>query len=122
LLTSFAPAPLSVERGALRAAINYYATAGRGDYAGTYRMLANVDKRHYSQAEWIRANQALDSAAARYVVHSATRVNSRRVYVDVTVYLADGSSFERQTSFIWEGGEWRHDLTGEERTMSDNAL
>jgi hypothetical protein len=111
-----------VERGALQAAINYYAAAGRGDYAATYRMLANVDKMHYSQAEWIRANRNLDSAAGRYVVHSTETVSSNRVHVNVTVYLADGSSFERQTSFIWEDREWRHDLTGEERTMFDNAL
>src|SRR5215204_1705277 len=79
-----------VERGALLAAINYYAAAGRGDYAATYRMLANVDKRHYDPAEWIRANRNLDSAAGRYVVHSADTASSNRVYVNVTVYLADG--------------------------------
>lgn len=112
----------NMELHALQEALNYYAAAGRGDYAATYRMLANVDKRHYSQAEWIQANRNLDSAAARYVIHSVETADRNRVHINLTVYLADGSSFERQTSFIWEGGEWRHDLTAEERTMFDNAL
>jgi hypothetical protein len=43
--------------------------------------------------------------------------------VTVTVYLADGSSFNRTTYFVDEGaGHWAHYLSGEETNMFDDAL
>jgi len=43
-------------------------------------------------------------------------------WVDLTVYLADGSSFDRRTKFVSEDGEWHHYLTAEETQMFDEAL
>jgi hypothetical protein len=74
------------------------------------------------RAEWIKTNQALDSASTKFIVNSAERLNSRRASVNVTVVRPDGSSFERQTYFIWESRKWLHALSNEEHTMFDGAL
>jgi hypothetical protein len=44
-------------------------------------------------------------------------------FVSLTVYLADGTSFDRTTGFTYEQGRgWVHSLTGEEYDMFDSKL
>lgn len=111
------------EAAALRATIAYYEAAEQGDYASTYNRLLGVDKRRYSYAEWVRANERLGTAAGEFVVFLVEETpNSDRVRIGLTVYPGDGSSLDRYTDFIYENGAWRHSLTGEEYELFDSVL
>jgi hypothetical protein len=71
---------------------------------------------------WAQANTNLDSAAGEFVVYNVEPTGDPGFYyVDLTTYLADGTSFERRTMFHWEG-YWAHWLTQEEMSMFDGAL
>ena len=118
------PANTNTEAQALKAAVNYYTAAERGDYATTYSLLSKADKRNYSSARWSLANQRLDTAAGDYVINAVKEVPGapNRVRVNVTVHRRDGSSFDRVTSFVYEDGAWRHDLSAEEYSMFNSVL
>lgn len=77
------------ELEALKTAINYYVATQGDDYTATYHLLANVDRGHYSQAERVRANRNLDTAAAKFIVRAAGRVNVNRYHVNITVCLPE---------------------------------
>lgn len=112
------------EAAALGAATAYYEAAERGDYSYTYNALVRLDQRRYSYAEWVNANEQLDSAAGEFVIFSVeeTPGNADNVRVGLTVYTTDGGSFDRYTDFTYERGAWRHSLTGEEYRMFDSVL
>jgi hypothetical protein len=114
------------ETTVINAAIKYYQYAEIGDYNTTYNLLSNAYQDYYTQDEWVRANTILDSAAGEFVVTDAYAddigLGVSTYAVTVTVYLADGSSFNRTTYFIYEDGFWAHYLSREEVNLFDGAL
>jgi hypothetical protein len=114
------------EASAINGAIAYYQAAEVGDYYTTYSLLSYEDQSNYSEDYWVQANTILDSAAGEFVVTDAYPEDVGNGYstyaVLVTVYMADGSSFNRQTYFTNEGGYWGHYLSDEEMNMFNNAL
>lgn len=108
----------------LDAAIAYYQAAELGDYETTYSLLSYADQDVYTLDEWIAANTALDSAASEFVVYNVEPQAgySGWYWVDLTVYLADDSSVDRRTEFVYEDGVWHHYLTTEETQMFNEAL
>ena len=110
------------EVAVLDAANSYYASAELGDYATTWSLLSGDDQVTYPLDSWQLANTNLDSASGEFVVYNVEPTGDPGFYyVDLTVYMADGSSFDRRTMFHWEG-YWAHWLTDEEMQMFDDAL
>jgi TolA-binding protein len=112
------------EAAVLDVATVYYQAAEIGDYTYTYNLLSRSDQASYTLDEWWAANTALDSAAGEFVIYDISPIpdTSDSYDVSLTVYLADGSSFDRTTEFVYEDGVWKHSLTGEEISMFDNVL
>jgi TolA-binding protein len=115
------------EAEVINAAIEYYQYAEVGDYYSTYFLLSYEDQNYYTEDQWVAANKALDSAAGEFVVTDAypedLGLGVPTYAVTVTVYLPDGSSFNRTTYFVDEGaGHWAHFLSSEETNMFDDAL
>ena len=114
------------EAAAINAAIDYYQYAETGDYYTTYTLLSSESQAYYTEDEWVTANAALDSAAGEFVVTDAypydLGMGAPTYAIALTVYLPDGSSFNRTTYFVYERGFWAHQLTTEEVNMFDGAL
>ena len=114
------------EAEVINAAIDYYQYAEVGDYDTTYNLLSYEDQNYYTRDQWIESNTVLDSAAGEFVVTDAYPDNIGlgvpTYAVTLTVYLPDGSSFNRTTYFVNEGGYWAHYLNDEEVNMFDDAL
>lgn len=115
------------EAEVINAAINYYQYAEIGDYYTTYSLLSYEDQNYYTEDQWVASNTALDSAAGEFVVTDAypddLGLGLPTYAVTVTVYAGDGSSFNRTTYFVNEGGGyWAHYLNEEEVNMFDGAL
>jgi Zn-dependent protease with chaperone function len=127
---SASPSPSPVgsteEAAVIDAAKNYYQYAESGDYSTTYDLLSNESQTFYTMDEWVRANTTLDSAAAEFVVTDAypadIGLGVPTYAVTVTVYLPDGSSFERTTYFVNEADHWAHHLSEEEVDSFNGAL
>ena len=110
------------EIAVLNAAEAYYSAAEVGDYGYTWNLLSADDQLNYPPDLWAQANTNLDSAAGEFVVYNVEPSGDPGFYyVDLTVYMADGTSFDRRTMFHWEG-YWAHWLTQEEMSMFDGAL
>ena len=110
------------EIAVLNAADAYYAAAEVGDYETTWSLLSADDQVAYPLGDWVYANTQLDSAAGEFVVYNVEPTGDPGFYyVDLTVYMADGTSFDRRTMFHWEG-YWAHWLTQEEMQMFDGTL
>jgi hypothetical protein len=110
------------EIAVLNAAEAYYGAAEVGDYGTTWSLLSADDQLNYPPDVWAQANTNLDSAAGEFVMYNVEPTGDPGFYyVDLTVYLADGRSFDRRTMFHWEG-YWAHWLTQEEMQMFDDAL
>jgi hypothetical protein len=114
------------EAEVINAAIDYYQYAEVGDYDTTYNLLSYEDQNYYTRDQWIESNTVLDSAAGEFVVTDAypddIGLGVPTYAVTLTVYLPDGSSFNRTTYFVNEGGYWAHYLNDEEVNMFDDAL
>jgi hypothetical protein len=114
------------EAEVINAAIDYYQYAEVGDYNTTYNLLSYEDQNYYTRDQWIESNTVLDSAAGEFVVTDAypddIGLGVPTYAVTLTVYLPDGSSFNRTTYFVNEGGYWAHYLNEEEVNMFDEAL
>ena len=121
-----AGAATAEEAAAINAAIDYYQYAEVGDYDTTYNLLSYEDQNYYTRDQWIESNTVLDSAAGEFVVTDAypndIGLGVPTYAVTLTVYLPDGSSFNRTTYFVNEGGYWAHYLNDEEVNMFDDAL
>ena len=75
----------------------------------------------------MNSNTNLDSAAGEFVVTGAYPADvgnySPTYAVTLSVYLPDGSSFDRTTYFTDEGnGYWAHWLSQEEMDLFNGAL
>jgi len=114
------------EATVINAAIEYYQYAEVSDYYTTYNLLSYEDQNNYTQDQWVAANTNLDSAAGEFVVTDAypddLGLGVPTYAVTLTIYMTDGSSFNRTTYFINEGGYWGLYLSGEEVDMFDGAL
>ena len=115
------------EAYALDAAIAYYQAVEVGDYYETHSLLSSGDKSIYPLDAWVAANTELDSAAGEFVVTGSYPDSVGNGYpayaVTLSVYLPDGSSFDRTTYFTDEGnGYWAHWLSQEEMDLFNSAL
>ena len=114
------------EAEVINAAIDYYQYAEVGDYDTTYNLLSYEDQNYYTRDQWIESNTVLDSAAGEFVVTDAypddIGLGVPTYAVTLTIYAPDGSSFNRTTYFVNEGGYWAHYLNDEEVNMFDDAL
>ena len=116
------------EAYAIDAAIAYYQAVEIGDYYTTHSLLSVEDQNLHPVDAWVQANTNLDSAAGEFVVTGAypdSTVNPGypTYAVTLTVYLPDGSSFDRTTYFTDEGnGYWAHWLSQEEMDLFNGAL
>jgi hypothetical protein len=115
------------EAEVINAAINYYQYAEIGDYYTTHSLLSTDDQAMYPVDVWVQANTVLDSAAGEFVVTDAYPEDVGNGYptyaVLVTVYMPDGSTFNRKTYFTNQGnGFWAHWLSQEEMDLFNGAL
>jgi hypothetical protein len=95
----------------------YYDAAAAGDYETTYSLLAESDRNYYTLGAWIEANQIGGSEEATYELTDTRQVSESVYNVDILV-----SGTPRTTQFVYEDGQWVHDLTAEEVAMFDNNL
>ena len=110
------------EIAVLNAAEAYYAAAEVGDDNTTWSCSPPTTKSTTRLDDGRYANTNLDSAAGEFVVYNVEPTGDPNFYyVDLTVYLADGTTLDRRTMFHWEG-YWAHWLTQEEMSMFDGAL
>lgn len=116
------PSQNSEEVNVINAAIDYYEHAELGDYEATYSRLNSQDQALFSLEEWVLSNTNLGSSAAEFVVYDVYPEGSGRYYVDLTIYLPDGSTQPRTTQFVYEDGSWKKWLTSEEYDMFASAL
>ncbi len=111
----------SGESDALAAAQSYYAAASAGDYVQTYDELSASSQSQFTEGQWVAANTALQSDSASYTIDSADLVDDATAEVYLTVTSSDGSSSERATRFVSEGGTWKHELTQAEYDLFAGA-
>jgi hypothetical protein len=95
----------------------YYDAAAAGDYETTYSLLAESDRNYYTLGAWIEANHIGGSEEATYELTDTRQVSESVYDVDILV-----SGTPRTTQFVYEDGQWVHDLTAEEVAMFDNNL
>jgi endonuclease YncB( thermonuclease family) len=95
----------------------YYDAASRGDYAYTYEHLSEADRLTFTQEDWISANQSLQSDQATYEITDVRKAGLGRYEVELTV-----NGEPRTTRFVSESGIFKHELTGNEFIMFNDAL
>ena len=116
------PEAESAEDRALEAAEDYYAAAAAGNYIYTYDALTDYDRSRFTEEEWVAANTALGSDDASYDIYSTELVDDTTATVALTITAADGSIDDRTTLFVYEGGEWKHELTQREYDLFAGAI
>ncbi len=115
------PAMESAEDQALEAAQDYYAAAAAGNYSYTYDALTSNSQSRFTEEEWVAANTALGSDAASYDIYSTEMVDDTTATVGLTVTTMDGSGDDRTTFFVYENGDWKHELTEREYDLIAGA-
>jgi hypothetical protein len=95
----------------------YYDAAARGDYDYTYGHLSQTDRLTFTKEDWVSANQNLQSDQASYQITDIRKAGLGGYDVELTV---DGKP--RKTTFVSEGGEYKHELSNEEYAMFAGAL
>jgi hypothetical protein len=119
LVVSEGPSDGDATQEISRAVDEYYAAVKRWDWSYTYDHLDARSQEMFSRAEWYRKNQHLAENAG-------LRLDSREIellsisdsgdYAEVNVYRTyeSGHTIDRNTVFVYEVGEWKHRLVGEE--------
>ncbi len=111
----------SAEDQALEAAEDYYAAAAAGNYIYTYSALTSDSQSRFTEEEWVAANTALGSDEASYDIYSTELVDDTTATVALTITAADGSTDDRTTLFVYEDGDWKHELTQREYDLFAGA-
>lgn len=109
------PEAESAEDQALEAAQDYYAAAAAGNFTYTY------NQGRFTEEEWLAANTALSSDDASYDIYSTEMVDDTTATVALTITAADGSIDDRTTLFVYEDGDWKHELTQREYDLFAGA-
>ena len=94
----------------------YYDAAARGDFDYTYEHLSELNRMDFSREDWVSANQTLRSDQASYQI---TDIHKADLGYDVELTV---NGKPRKTTFVSEGGEYKHELSDEEYAMFDGAL
>jgi hypothetical protein len=115
------PATETAEDQALEAAQDYYAAAAAGNYSYTYDALTSNSQSRFTEEEWVAANTTLGSDAASYDIYSTEMVDDTTATVGLTVTTIDGSGDDRTTLFVYENGDWKHELTQREYALFAGA-
>jgi hypothetical protein len=111
----------SPEDQALEAAQDYYAAAAAGNYNYTYDALTSSSQSRFTEEEWVSANTALVSDEASYDIYSTELVGDTTATVALTITAADGFIDDRTTLFVYEDGDWKHELTQREYDLFAGA-
>jgi cell division protein FtsB len=100
---------------AVKAAAAYYDNSAAGDWDATYAQLSSNSTAYYTPEDWAAANNALGTGTFEVTYAEETEPNV--FYAEV---LVNGTA--RDTYWIYDGGQYYHDLTTEEYAMFDDAL
>jgi cell division protein FtsB len=100
---------------AVKAAAAYYDNSAAGDWDATYAQLSSNSTAYYTPEDWAAANNALGTGTFEVTYAEETEPNV--FYAEV---LVNGTA--RDTYWIYDGGQYYHDLTTEEYAMFDEAL
>jgi hypothetical protein len=100
---------------AVKAAAAYYDNSAAGDWDATYAQLSSNSTAYYTPEDWVAANNALGTGTFEVTYAEETEPNV--FYAEV---LVNGTA--RDTYWIYDGGQYYHDLTTEEYAMFDGAL
>ena len=115
------PETESAEDRALEAAQDYYAAAAVGNYSYTYDALTSSSQSRFTEEEWVAANTALGSDEASYDIYSTEMVDDKTATVALTITTAVDSIEDRTTLFVYENGDWKHELTQREYDLFAGA-
>ena len=115
------PETESAEDRALEAAQDYYAAAAVGNYSYTYDALTSGSQSRFTEEEWVAANTALGSDEASYDIYSTEMVDDKTATVALTITTAVDSIEDRTTLFVYENGDWKHELTQREYDLFAGA-
>ena len=100
---------------AVKAAAAYYDNSAAGDWDATYAQLSSNSTSYYTPEDWAAANTAIGTGT--FEVTYAEETDPNVFYAEV---LVNGTA--RDTYWIYDGGQYYHDLTTEEYAMFDDAL
>ena len=100
---------------AVKAAAAYYDNSAAGDWDATYAQLSSNSTSYYTPEDWAAANTALGTGS--FQVSYAEETDPGVFYAEV---LVNGTP--RDTYWIYDSGQYYHDLTAEEYAMFDEAL
>ena len=92
----------------------YYDNSAAGDWDASYAQLSSNSTAYYTPEDWA-ANNALGTGTFEVTYAEETEPNV--FYAEV---LVNGTA--RDTYWIYDGGQYYHDLTTEEYAMFDDAL
>ncbi|MDP9480978.1 MAG: DUF4352 domain-containing protein [Actinomycetota bacterium] len=113
-----APEEEPVNAEIARAVQYYYEAVDREDWAYTYDNLDYETRELFTEDEWYQKNQWFaDNQSSELVsVNSDVVLSPSGNEADVTAYrtFSDGTTQERETAFVYEGGLWKHRFIGEE--------
>lgn len=111
----------NTEAGAEEAAGDYYRKAGLKDWDYTYEHLDSEIKRLFAKEEWSQKNQwfADNNSVIYHILSVEMNGTSEEPVAEVAVRLTgeDGSSFTRNTYFVYEDGDWKHRFSEEETKL-----
>jgi hypothetical protein len=100
---------------AVKAADAYYDNSAAGDWDATYAQLSSNSTSYYTPEDWAAANTTLGTGS--FQVSYAEETDPGVFYAEV---LVNGTP--RDTYWIYDSGQYYHDLTAEEYAMFDEAL
>ena len=113
------------EDQARAAAEAYYEAVAARNWGYTYDHLDSETKSAYDEQEWFAKNDYLaDTGPVTYTIGSVVMDSAYpKTVADVTVLLTttDGSTSERDTYFVYEGGSWLHRFSPEEYDLLASA-
>jgi hypothetical protein len=93
----------------------YYGAVAAGDWSATYDLLDTPSRMHFSEAEWIEAQEARIAATNPPPLESAELVDlsgeGAGFLGTVTLYYTDGTRETIEVPVVFEDGEFRRQLT-----------
>ncbi len=112
------PTEGQTEADLVEAVEDYYLAVDSEDWAYTYDNLDSQTRALFDEDEWYSKNQFFADTEGLALSTMDAQVNGSASdpVVGVTVHrtFEDGTSIDRDTVFVWEGGAWKHRFVGEE--------
>ena len=106
------------EAAVVEAAEDYYQAVDQENWAYTYSNLDSQTRALFSEEEWYLKNQFFADTEGLELSAMDVTLNGSPTEVPLSVMVyrtfKDGTSIERETYFVREGGSWKHRFTQEE--------